>query len=197
MTTSEKNEYERRIRAMGREELLALWQKIWRRSPTGWPPGKAFEYLILRAFELEGAVVRYPFEVRWGSNEGGSGRYALEQLDGVIHLGELHALVESKDEAEPVNVEPVAKLRNQLLRRPAGVIGICFSTLGFTMPAGLLANMMAPQTVLLWYGSEVDACLRADSSRRPFVGVLHHKHRVAIETGLVDLQVVPTEVSPC
>lgn len=155
MTTSEQNEYERRIKKLQREGLLALWQRIWTRAPTDWPPGKAFEYLILRAFELEAATVRYPFEVRWGAAAGGDERYAIEQLDGAIHLelAGLHALVESKDEAGQVNVEPIAKLRNQLMRRPSSATGVCFSVRGFTTPARLLANMMAPQTVLLWHGA--------------------------------------------
>jgi hypothetical protein len=198
MTTSvEKNEYERRIRRLQREELLALWEKIWARAPTGWPPGKAFEYLILRAFELEGAKVRYPFVVRWGASESDSGWCAIEQIDGAIHLEGLHALVESKDEAGQVNVEPIAKLRSQLMRRPASAIGVCFSVRGFTAPARLLANMMAPQTVLLGYGSEVDACMRAAPGRRPFSSVLRHKHRVATETGLVDTDVGLSEVPSC
>lgn len=201
MTTDsvEKNEYERRIRSLQREELLALWEKIRQRSPTGWPPGRAFEYLILRVFELEGAVVRYPFEVRWGAAGGGDDRYAIEQIDGAIHLEleGLHALVESKDESASVNVEPIAKLRNQLMRRPAGAIGVCFSASGFTVPARLLANVMAPQAVLLWFPLEVDACMRAEPGRRPFSSLLRHKHRIAMETGLVDTIVVLSEVPSC
>ncbi len=41
-----------------------------RRIP-GWASGKAFEHIILQAFALEGAEVRWPFEVR-------EGRHAIE-----------------------------------------------------------------------------------------------------------------------
>jgi hypothetical protein len=51
----------------------------------------------------------------------------VEQIDGVVYSDELACLVECKDEAGKVNFEPIAKLRNQLLRRPGAAIGMVFS----------------------------------------------------------------------
>jgi hypothetical protein len=38
-------------------------------NTSGWAPGKAFEYLVLRAFQLEGAEVRWPYSVRIDGGE--------------------------------------------------------------------------------------------------------------------------------
>ena len=73
-----------------------------------------FEHLILRAFELDGATVRWPFEVSFGDS-------VVEQIDGAVYAGCLSCLVEAKDSTAPVDVAVLAKLRNQLARRPAGI----------------------------------------------------------------------------
>jgi hypothetical protein len=41
--------------------LPALEERIIARDTPGWEPGRAFEYLVLRAFELDGADVKYPY----------------------------------------------------------------------------------------------------------------------------------------
>lgn len=131
----------RRISQLGDSGLLDLWNRIKERQTeaVNWEPGKAFEYLILRAFELEGAEVRWPFSV---DMEGS----IVEQIDGVIYSDGLSVIVESKDLTDPnrVNIEPIAKLRNQLLRRPSGSIGVIFSKSGFTEPAIMLARYLSP-----------------------------------------------------
>jgi len=141
------------------------------RAP-GWPPGKAFEYLILRAFELDGATVRYPFEVTAHDS-------VIEQIDGAVYAGYLSCLVETKDSTAQVDVAVLAKLRTQLARRPAGTIGSVFSRMGFTRPAFALAGYFAPQTVLLWSGKEVEECLRQES----IAAALLAKYRECVEEG--------------
>ena len=97
--------------------LRALWGQIQSRETPGWEQGEAFEYLVLRAFQIDGASVSWPYTV-W------HGRQAIEQVDGAIASDGLWCLVESKDTQDRVNVEPLAKLRNQLSRRPSPTIGL-------------------------------------------------------------------------
>jgi hypothetical protein len=56
-------EYEARIRRLRWPGLQKLWEAIKQRDTPGWDAGKAFEYLILRTFELDGAQVRWPYSV--------------------------------------------------------------------------------------------------------------------------------------
>jgi hypothetical protein len=143
-------------------------------SPA-WANGKAFEYLVIRAFEVEGARVRYPFRVSLDGEQ-------VEQIDGAVYVPGISALVESKDRGDRANVEPIAKLRNQLLRRPAGTIGMVFSRHGFTDPALTLAQFLAPQSVLLWHGKEIDLAL----CKAGMIEGMLLKHRYCIETGIPD-----------
>ena len=87
----------------------------------GWEPGKAFEYLILRAFELEGAVVTWPYVIRLSPSETGGD---TEQIDGAVYVDGLACIVEAKDTANTTRIEPIAKMRNQLLRRPSSSVGL-------------------------------------------------------------------------
>ena len=138
----------------------------------GWPAGRAFEHLVLRAFELDGATVRWPFEVTFADT-------VVEQIDGAVYAGHLSCLVEAKDTAGAVDIGALAKIRTQLARRPSGTIGVVFSRSGFTDPAIALAGYFAPQTVLLWSGAEVTECLENES----FAAVLLAKHRECVEEG--------------
>ena len=165
-------DYVARIRLLDWDGLRDLWDRSARGPAPGWPPGKAFEYLILRAFELDGATVRWPFEVTLGDS-------VVEQIDGVVYASHLSCLVEAKDTATAVDINALAKVRTQLARRPGGPIGVVFSRSGFTSPAVALAGYLAPQTVLLWSGAEVTECLRNES----FAAVLLAKHRQCVEEG--------------
>ena len=162
------------IRTYGWVDLWALWTRLLDGNAPGFS-GKAFEYLILRAFELSGARVRMPYHVRLFDE-------VVEQIDGAVHIESLSFLIECKDTADPVNVEPIAKLRNQLLRRHGSAIGMVFSRSGYTYPASILAQFLAPQTILLWEGGEIEAALR----REDFVRALLAKHRWCVETGIPD-----------
>jgi hypothetical protein len=165
-------EYTDRIQNYGWPKLQELWNQIQERQTPDWAPGKAFEYLLLRAFELEGAEVVFPYSVNFNSE-------IIEQIDGVVHSGNLDCLLEAKDWAENVNVEPVAKMRSQLQRRAASTIGVVFSTCGFTEAALTLTRFVTPQTVLLWSGPEVAAALE----KRSFRAYLLYKYRRFIHTG--------------
>lgn len=166
--------------------VQALWQRIEQQDTPGWDPGKAFEYLVLRAFELDGAEVRYPFQVQL-FDEGS----AVEQIDGAIHLPGLSCLMECKDEREPTSFEPIAKMRNQLLRRPSGVVGVVFSRIGFTRPAIRLAHFCAPQSILLWDGAEFGYAI-SHASRR-LVPRLLSKYRRYVELGKPDHDTRPED----
>lgn len=162
-----------RITAFDHTGLLDLWSDIEAGGTVDWPPGKAFEYLVLRALELDGASVRWPYSVTLEGAE-------AEQIDGVAYVDGLSCLIESKHYDRKVNVEPIAKLRNQLARRPAGTIGVVFSYQGFTRPAQTLCQYVAPQTVLLWDGSEVKYALEKGT----MVSGLRRKYEYAVEWGL-------------
>ncbi len=159
-----------------RAGLCDLWEAIVEGNTPGWGPGKAFEYLVIRAFQMEDAHVRWPYKVR---AEGESGD-VLEQIDGAVYADGLACLVESKDTKERIDIEPIAKLRNQLLRRPGSAVGIVFSRSGFTDPALALARFAAPQTVLLWYGDELAYALYKERMRASLLD----KYRFCIEQGL-------------
>ena len=173
--------YQNRIRAYDSAALRLLWQQIRDSEPTGFPPGKGLEYLIFRAFEVEGAEVIWPYEVPLGSS-------TLEQIDGVIYADGLHCLIEAKDVAPPVDVESIAKLRNQLARRPAAAIAVLFAKNGFTEPAKTLAGYLAPQMVILWTGAELTFALENAQMRSG----LKQKFRYSVENGMSYYNIVPS-----
>lgn len=152
--------------------LDKFWQAIIHKNTPEWLPGKALEYFILRAFELDGANVRYPYQVKI-FNE------SVEQIDGVIHFQHISSLVECKDEKDRVNIEPIAKLRNQLHRRPSGSIGCIFSINGYTEPALILSRFVAPQAILLWEKDSIEFALK----NRNFCNSLIRKYQALIEEG--------------
>jgi hypothetical protein len=157
------------------DKLRTLWEKIKADDTPDWPPGKAFEYLVLQAFRLDGGVVRWPYDVPL-ENE------VVEQIDGAVHIGRFSCIVESKKTAGPIAIAPLAKMRNQLLRRHSGIIGLIFSYSGFTGPALTLARYIAPQAILLWYGEEVDQVLQD----RKILDFLEFKYQSSVETGVPD-----------
>ena len=160
-----------------RRKLRQLWYAIneGKADAYGWDSGKALEYFVLRAFQLEGAEVRWPFDVKIADS-------TVEQIDGVIYSDGLACLVECKDWSTKINIEPIAKLRNQLLRRPGASIGLVFSRQGFTDPALTLARFALPQTILLWTGEELSLALEKRMMREGLIA----KYRRCVEEGLPD-----------
>lgn len=155
---AERENRDRIGRYKSSDELSELWQHhkdgwLSKEDKDFWNNGKLLEYLILRAFELEEADIRWPYSIKIDGD-------VVEQIDGAIHINDLHILIECKDYTNNVNIEPFAKMRNQLLRRPANVIGCIFVREGFTEPAMTLARFGAPQTILLWSGNEFEYCIK-------------------------------------
>jgi len=173
-------EYQQNIEDLDWDELLQLWERIKNGTTQeqGWASGKALEYLVLQAFKLSGAEVVWPYSVRLDEEE-------IEQIDGAVYLRDIAFLVECKDHSSRINIEPIAKLRNQLLRRPGAVIGVVFSRKGFTNPASTLARFTSPQTILLWNGEEIEQVLKD----RDFCRHLITKYRACIERGLPDFDI--------
>jgi len=178
LTLAEK--YESEIQLLEWNGLRTLWGDIKNRTTPGWEAGKAFEYLVLRVFQLDGAEVRWPYSVQLFGSE-------IEQIDGVIYFNNLSCLVESKDFGDRINVDvtPIAKLRNQLLRRPASTIGLVFSRTGFTNPSRHLSYFSLPQTILLWNGEEIRYALEQETACE----LLILKYHVCIENGLTDYDI--------
>ncbi|HEX6910176.1 MAG TPA: hypothetical protein VF142_07270 [Longimicrobium sp.] len=172
-----------RARQMDWHALRMLWRQIEAGDAAGWPPGRALEHLVLRGFELSGADVRWPYTVPIAGE-------VVEQIDGAVHLHGLSCIVECKDTSVPLNVDAIAKQRNQLLSRPASAIGLLFSRGGFTLPATMLGRFVAPQTILLWDGNDIAYHLE----REDFAEGLVQRYRLSIENGMMKYE-IPREVS--
>ncbi len=89
-------EYKTRIQSYNAAQLHELWQSIQKRNTTSdWEKGKALEYFVLRAFELENAEVRYPYSVPMNDSNN-----PLEQIDGVVYVQSIACIIECKDTKE-------------------------------------------------------------------------------------------------
>ncbi|NEP62473.1 MAG: hypothetical protein F6K31_37015 [Symploca sp. SIO2G7] len=186
-------DYQARIQTYGQAQLLQLWEAIKNRHIPDWPSGKALEYLVLRAFQLEGANVTYPYDVRVGEviapYDLKNRNDTIEQIDDAIYCDGLACLVETKDQMQPIKVDPIAKMRNQLQRRHASTIGVVFSRSGFTSPVFIFAQSLSPQMVLLWNGEEIEYSLTKSHMRDSLV----KKYRACIEKGTSDFNVISEE----
>lgn len=155
-------EYESEIqKKQSHHQLLELWEAHKKDDfdEAFWKKGKVLEYVVLRAFEIEGGCVSYPFDVYVPMCE--SYGKPIEQIDGAVHIGELHALIECKDYVDAkINIDPLAKLRNQLARRYSNVFGMFFSATAFTQPAEILVGHMGPQLFILWPNEDIEFCLK-------------------------------------
>src|SRR5262249_21780538 len=109
----------------------------------------------------------------------------VEQIDGFIHIGRFSCIVESKHTATPVAIAPIAKMRNQLLRRHSGAIGLVFSYAGFTDAAVIMSRYIDPQAILLCTGLEM---ARANADRK-IVDYMEFKYRICVESGMPDASI--------
>ncbi|WP_375771961.1 restriction endonuclease [Archangium gephyra] len=170
-------EYQRRVLALEHEGLLALWQGLRAGvSPPEWPAGVLLEYLLLRAFQLEGAEVTWPYRVYRNG-------VLLEQIDGVVYFDGVSCLVECKDMTSPVDALAIVKLKSQILRRPRTTIGALLCTGKISEPASSLVEMLPPPDVLLWEGEELGQALR---EHRLLEG-MRRKLRHAVEMGFAEV----------
>jgi len=157
-----------------RADLLRVWEQIKDGDSLDWPDGKKFEYLVIRAFELEGASIRWPYVVSLKGMPG-----IAEQLDGAIYLHDRAFIVESKNLSEPAAIESLAKFRFRLERRPPGTMGVLFSSSNFSLYTEIFAHFATPMNVLLWERQDLDFAL----PRAQMVSGLKRKMRYAIEFG--------------
>ncbi|MEH2040366.1 restriction endonuclease [Nostoc sp.] len=176
-------EYQAKIANYNWDDLVQLWSEIESGDTPGWGAGKALEYLVLRAFGLDGAEVTWPYSVQFDGT-------SLEQIDGVVYSDCLACIIECKDSNESLNIEAIAKLRNQLLRRPTTSIGSVFSRSGFTVGAITLARYISPQTILLWGGKEIKYSLYNKYIRRSLI----KKYRYCVEYGLPDYDITIEDI---
>jgi hypothetical protein len=187
---SKASEYRDQVLALDHAGLVNMWEAI--QSDQGvpdWPQGTALEYLILRAFQLEGAKVTWPFRVYPPKSRQQPGKVQLEQIDGAIYFSGYAFLVEAKDREDSIDFGAVAKLKAQLLRRPHSVFGAVFSISEFTDAALALADLLPPPNVLLWGGPEINLALRRQRLRAG----MERKLQYAIEHGFPDLDLTEKE----
>jgi hypothetical protein len=181
-------QYQDFVEDLDKSALVRLWEDVEAgRRPSGWRhadwcQGRALEYVVLQGFRLDGADVAWPYRTEEGDFVPGGSDRTVEQTDGVVYVDGLACVIECRAQQNRLGVEPLAYLRNKLLRRPAAAIGSFFSLSGFTDPALLLAGYMFPQTILLWEGDEVEAAL----VHGWFAEGLRVKYRAAVETGATD-----------
>lgn len=170
------SEYQRRVLALDHSGLLELWQGLQAGvSPPDWPAGVLLEYLILRAFQLEGAEVTWPYRVYRNG-------VLLEQIDGVVYFDGVSCLVECKDMTRAVDTLAIVKLKSQILRRPPTTIGALLCTGEVSQAAFTLVEMLPPPDVLLWEGEEIDQALRGHQLLKG----MRRKLRYAVEMGFAE-----------
>ena len=160
------------------DQLVSTWKRRKDRDiKKAWGQGKFFEYAIIRAFEIEGAQVRYPYNVPFPHFDN-EGKTIEEQIDGAIYVDGLYVIAESKDYKKTnIDIEPLAKLQVRLKRRPSPVIGCLFSATDFTWPAMALIESLMPHTILLWNKNDIDFCFE----HHCFVKGLQAKYKSVIE----------------
>jgi len=150
-----------KAQAWNKQELLRRWDLVKQGSTSeGWGTGLEFEYVVIRAFEREGATVKWPYGVTYPQKFG-----TMEQIDGLVYAGERAFLIESKDLPPSASIEAVAKLRFRLEGRPPGTMAILFSTSDFSQPTEIFTQFASPLNVLLWSKSDVDVALTHGSMK--------------------------------
>jgi hypothetical protein len=115
----------------------------------------------------------------------------MEEIDGVAYNEHYSVLIESKDYSDKnkkkknISIEPIAKLRNQLLRRPYTSIGCVFSAGGYSEPVDTLISYLGNETILLWHGEEIELCITKKKVKEFFVKKLQYR----IEYGISDFNI--------
>ena len=161
-----------RVRRYSWLQLENFWKRIKKGKTPGWSPGKALEYMLVRAFELDGAVVVYPFN--------NNVLTAQEQIDGYVFVKELGVgfLIECKDWSQNVAFDELAKLHGRLSYRMPSTYGIFLSRGGFTASAVEMMYLMHPHNILLWSFGEIDECFK----KHKFMKALKYKYQYAMVT---------------
>ena len=182
----------KKAESLGLIDVFQLWQDIKDGTVHDWNSGRALEYLIVRAFQLDVEAetellgTRWPFGVTYPQKIGN-----VEQIDGIAYLKFCNFIIESKDYNQPLDVEPLAKLRQRLEKRPPGTMGILFGKKGFTDPARIIAQFANPLNVLLMQSSDLNYAIKEDKIQ--LIYVVREMFRHAVELGLPDLGVQSKE----
>lgn len=163
-----------RAKAMQWPDIEGLWVQIQTEDTPGWANGKALEYLVTRSFALSGLEVEYPYDVPPGGKP-------LGQINGLGYLDCHTFLIECKDK-ETIDIDAIAKLRNQLLRRPETTLGCVFVSGKFSAPALIVTDFSVPHRILLWSRVDIDDCIQ----KRDFAAALRKKYRHLCRYGLTD-----------
>ena len=166
-------EYVARAEKMKWKDLAVLWNEIKSGTVKDWDAGKALEHLVVRGFILSGLEAEYPYDVPPGGKP-------IEQIDGLVELESLTFLIECKDK-NSVAIEAIAKLINQLLRRPQTTFGCVFTSGEFTPNALLLVDLV-PHRILFWTRIDINVCVK----NRDFRKMLNAKYRNLCKYGLSD-----------
>lgn len=175
------DEYWSKVKDMQRPELLKLWSDVVNGDTPDWPAGKAFEYLVARAFDLDIDRATEALVPPYRHFEHIEGMHMpTEQVDGVLHCRFASFLLESKDTNQPLDIEVVAKLRFRLESRPPTAMGMIFSMSGFTKPARYFAGHLRPLNILLWERDDLDYALVRE---RGMLELTRDKLRHAVEYG--------------
>lgn len=149
-----------------------------------WAAGKLLEYALLRAFELDGLrVLEWPYEVKIEGT-------TAEQIDGAIAVDGMRFLIECKDYDKGLNIHPIYSLRERVLRRPPGTMGIVVAN-GFTGPAKVLARHATPLCVLLWPVPQVVEAFE----RKEMRAALERRYHYAVTHGFPDFDDPDLEAS--
>lgn len=169
-----------RIRTYNWPKLLKLWRNIKAGNSTGWNSGKALEYMLVRAFDLNAAEVVYPYR--------NSVLDADEQMDGYVFIKDVGAgfLLECKDWSKSVSFDEVAKLHGRLTYRPAFTYGMFVSKEGYTPSAMNLMYSLHPHNILLWSFGDIDECFK----HHKFVKALKYKLQYAMITADLNIAVL-------
>jgi hypothetical protein len=166
--------YVEKAQKMDWSDLIELWGQIKRGHTPGWEAGKALEHLVVRAFKLSDLDAEYSYDVPLTGKP-------IEQIDAIIYLDDLAFLIECKD-VHRVNASVIAKMKQQLERRPATTFGCIFVMGAFTEPALVVADMSPPQRILLWPGGDIAKALEAKN----FKSALCDKYRHLCRFGMTD-----------
>ncbi|MEM7534821.1 MAG: hypothetical protein AAF639_21775 [Chloroflexota bacterium] len=167
-------QYRERAERMSWADLAHLWQQIKTGQTVDWDSGKALEHFVIRAFQLSDLRVEYPYDVPPTGQR-------IEQIDGAVYDQSYIFLIECKD-MQTVDIEVVAKMRNQLMRRPATTFGCIFVAGRFTQPALMLAGFAIPHRILLWSEKDIETALENQN----FKSMLREKYEYLCLFGLSD-----------
>jgi hypothetical protein len=102
----------------------------------------------------------------------------IEQIDGAVYADGLSCIIETKDHADSIGFEPVAKLALQLQRRPGAAVGLLFSSSKLSMSVLEAVKVHPLRNLLLWQGADIDLAFQ-----HGLRAALRIKWRMAVERG--------------